>query len=156
MIRIILDELGDGHDDIILKIDAMPTFAQIGDLYYMADFLQLDPEKIDKVPGDLGIGYIEYVENKLEDLNDHESFVLFNIHDEYIEGLLISKGINGLLKVNYGTTDKIQGYEINKDVIDQLIHDRKPMFERQGEWLLDKKSILQGLDWSKEKIKNNS
>ena len=53
MIRVLIDELGDGRDDIILKIDAMPTFTQIGDLYYMADFLRLDPEKIDKVPDDL-------------------------------------------------------------------------------------------------------
>ena len=53
MIRVLIDELGDGRDDIILKIDAMPTFPQIGDLYYMADFLILDPEKIDKVPDDL-------------------------------------------------------------------------------------------------------
>ena len=155
MIRILIDELGDGHNDIILKIDAMPTFVQIGDLYYMADFLTLDPDKIDKVPDDLGIEYIEYVQNKLEKLGNSETFIIFDISDEYIGGLLMSTGKKGLIKTAYVTTDKIYGYEIDQEIIDDLIKERKPIFEKDRDWLLSKKSIYEGLSWSIEKIKKN-
>lgn len=155
MIRILIDELGDGHDDIILKIDAMPTFAQIGDLYYMADFLRLDPDKIEKVPDDLGVEYLKYVKDRFNKLDESEMFIIFNIQDEYIEGLLVSKKKKGLIHTYYGTTLDIHGYEIDKDVIDQLIKERTPKFERQGDWLLSIDSITNGLDWSIEKIKEN-
>lgn|SRR5690606_8817164 len=156
MIRVLIDELGDGHDDIILKIDAMPTFAQIGDLYYMADFLRLDPDKIDKVPDDLGVEYLKYVKDKFDKLDDSETFIIFNIQDEYIEGLLVSKKRKGLIQTYYGTTMDIHGYEIDKDVLDQLINERTPKFERQGDWLLSIDSITNGLDWSIEKIKKTA
>ena len=155
MIRILIDELGDGHDDIILKIDEMPTFTQIGDLYYMADFLRLDPDKIDKVPDDLGVKYVNYVKDKFDKLDDSETFIIFDISDQYIGGLLVSKSKKGLIQTCYGTTMDIHGYEIDKDVLDQLINKRTPKFERQGDWLLSIDSITNGLDWSIEKIKKN-
>jgi hypothetical protein len=138
MIRVLIDELGDGHDDIILKIDAMPTFTQIGDLYYMADFLGLDPEKIDKVPDDLGIEYLKYVQDKIENLKKRETFIIFDISDQYIGGLLISEGKKGLLKTSYVTTDKIHGYEFDNQTIDDLIQERQPDFDKENNWLLSK------------------
>jgi hypothetical protein len=155
MIRVLIDELGDGHDDIILKIDAMPTFTQIGDLYYMADFLGLDPEKIDKVPDDLGIEYLKYVQDKIENLKKRETFIIFDISDQYIGGLLISEGKKGLLKTSYVTTDKIHGYEFDNQTIDDLIQERQPDFDKENNWLLSKDSIHEGLNWSIEKIKKN-
>jgi hypothetical protein len=148
MIRVLIDELGDGHDDIILKIDAMPTFTQIGDLYYMADFLGLDPEKIDKVPDDLGIEYLKYVQDKIENLKKRETFIIFDISDQYIGGLLISEGKKGLLKTSYVTTDKIHGYEFDNQTIDDLIQERQPDFDKENNWLLSKDSIHEGLNWS--------
>lgn len=156
MIRVLIDELGDGHDDIILKIDEVPTFSQIGDLYYMADFLRLDPDKIDKVPDDLGVEYVNYVKDKFDKLDDSETFIIFNIQDEYIEGLLVSKKKKGLIQTYYGTTTDIHGYEIDRDVLDRLIQERTPTFERQGDWLLNMDSITKGLDWSIEKIKKTA
>jgi hypothetical protein len=155
MIRVLIDELGDGHDDIILKIDAMPTFTQIGDLYYMADFLGLDPEKIDKVPDDLGIEYLKYVQDKIENLKKRETFIIFDISDQYIGGLLISEGKKGLLKTSYVTTDKIHGYEFDNQTIDDLIQERQPDFDKENNWLLSKDSIHEGLNWSIEKIKKH-
>ena len=155
MIRILLDELGDGHGDIILKIDVMPVFTRIGDLYYMADFLCLDPDKIDKVPDDLGVEYIKYVKERLKGLTDSESFIIFNIQDECIEGLLVSKKNKGLVQVAYGTTTEIRGHEIDKDVLDPLIDRRTPAFKRQGNWLISLESMISEMDWSIERIKKN-
>lgn len=155
MIRVLIDELGNGHDDIILKIDAMPTFAQIGDLYYMADFLGLDPDKIDKVPDDLGIEYIKYFMDKFDKIGNSETFIIFDISDQYIGGLLMTKGKKGLIKTTYVTTDRIHGYEIDKEIIDNLITEGNPIFDKEREWLLSETSILEGLNWSIDKIKKN-
>ena len=152
MIRIFIDERGSGHDDIILKIDALPTFSNIADLYYMADFLMIDPDNVERIPQDLGIEYINYFKNKLENLDDKETFIIFNIADQCIAGLLVTKKKKGLLQIYYGSTDKIHGYEINKDVLSPLLIERKPEFDRQGEWLLSYESILENLNWSIDKI----
>lgn len=156
MIRVLIDELGDGHDDIILKIDAMPTFTKIGDLYYMSDFLGLNPESIGKVPDDLATEYVKYVQNRIENFQEPETFIIFDISDQYIGGLLISEGKNGLLKAAYVNTDKIHGYEIDKESIDDLLQERQPDFNKENNWLLGINSVLEGLNWSIEKIKNGS
>ncbi|MCU4166743.1 hypothetical protein [Carboxylicivirga caseinilyticus] len=156
MIRVLIDELGDGQKDIILKIDAMPTFIQIGDLYYIADFLEFDPKNIDKVPDKLGIEYIKYVQDKFDKLDNLEMFIPFDLSDQYIGGLLIIRGKKGLIKTTYVTTDKVCGYEINKKTIDQIINDRKPNFEKKGDWFLSRTSIMEGLNWSIERIKKTA
>lgn len=155
MIRVILDELGNGHDDLILKIDAMPAFTQTADLYYMADFLKLDPDKIDKVPDDLGIEYIKYIKDKFVKINNIGTFIIFDISDQYIGGLLMSKGKKGLIKTTYVSTDKIHGYEIDKENIDRLIAEKQLIFEKENEWILSEVAIIEGLNWSIERINKN-
>ena len=152
MIRVFIDERGSGHDDIILKIDALPTFSQIADLYYMADFLKVDPNNTERVPQDLGIAYINYFKQKLEQLEDSETFIIFDISDEFVGGLLVTKKKKGLLQIYYGTTEKIHGYEIDKDVLGQVLTERRPEFDRQGDWLLSSESILENLNWCIDKI----
>lgn len=156
MIRVLIDELGDGHDDIILKIDAMPTLTKIGDLYYMADFLGLHLESIDKVPNDLAIEYVKYVQSRIVNFQKPETFIIFDISDQYIGGLLISEGKNSLLKTAYVNTDKIHGYEIDNESIDDLLQERQPDFNKENNWLLGVNSVFEGLNWSIEKIKNGS
>ena len=153
MIRFILDELGDGHGDIIMKIDATPSFAQFGDLFYMADFLELDPDKINKVPYDLAVEYIKYVQDKFDQVISTDSFVIFDLSDQYIGGLMISSGPKGLTKTTYVTTDQICGHEIDRKTIESLIQERKPTFKRSSSWLLSKEAIDKGLNWSIERIK---
>ncbi len=107
MIRVLLDKLGDGHDDVILKIDALPTYTQIGDLYYMADFLGLTPERIDKVPDDLGIEYVRYVQNKFENLKEPQTFIIFDISDQYIGGLMVSEVEKSLLNLQDSANEQV-------------------------------------------------
>ena len=152
MIRVFIDEQGSGHDDIILKIDVLPTFSHIADLYYMADFLKVDLNDIERVPQDLGIAYIKYFKQKLERVDESETFIIFDISDEFVGGLLVTKKKKGLLQIYYGTTEKIHGYEIDKDVLEQALTERKPEFDRQGDWLLSAESILENLNWSIDKI----
>lgn len=155
MIRILLDELGSGHNDLILKIDAMPEFAAMADLYYIGDFLCLDPNKIHDMPQDLGLAYISYVMEKFDKVNDAGSFIAFDLSDEYIAGLLISSGKKGLIKVSYMMTDGIHGYQANRQLIDEMIATRKPVFKKERDWLIGKDAIMKGLDWSAKRIERN-
>lgn len=148
MIRILIDELGDGQKDIFLKVDTIPTFAQIADLYYMTDFLCLVPDKLEKVSNHLAVQYINYVKNRVNNLGSSESFIIFDFSDQYIGGLFVSKSKKGLIKTSHGTTQDITGPEIDKRVLDRLLKERKPKFDRQGEWLISQESIFDGVDWS--------
>lgn len=154
MIRVLIDELGAGHGDLILKIDAMPAFAHFGSSYYMSDFLCLDPDTIKRGPEDLAIAYIKYVKDRIDDIGSSEVFILFDIQDEYVGGLLLSKKEKGLIQTSYGATRDIHGHEVSKDLLDRLIAERSPKFERQGHWILSEDSITKGLDWSIERIRD--
>ena len=68
---------------------------------------------------------------------------------------LITEGKKGLLKISYVTTDKIHGYEIDNDTIDELIQARQAEFDTARNWLLSKEAIHEGLNWSIEKIKKS-
>jgi hypothetical protein len=155
MIRIFIDERGSGHDDLILKIDAHPTFSQVADTYYLADFLKVDLDGVENIVSELGISYINYFMQELENI-DGEQFVIFDISDEYLGGLLFTQKKKGLLQINYGTTEKIHGYDIHKDCLKQVLFERKPEFDRRGEWLLSYESIVENLNWSIQKIKNQN
>lgn len=44
--RLIIDPLGDGHHDLFLKIDVMPSQIKIANSYYLFDFLEISQEEI--------------------------------------------------------------------------------------------------------------
>jgi hypothetical protein len=152
MIRILIDERGDGHSDIFLKVDALPSFLHVADLYFMADFLKLDPDKIDRVPQDLGIAYVNYLKTQLANLDDREKFIVFDLSDQYIGGLLVTKKKKGLLQINYGTTQKLSGFSIDIDSLNETLNETIPEFRRERDWLLSYDSIIENLNWSIDKI----
>ena len=152
MIRILIDERGDGHDDIFLKVDSLPSFLQVADLYFMSDFLKIDPNEIEKIPQELGIAYINYLKTQLSTLNDKEKFIAFDLSDQYIGGLLVSKKKKGLLQINYGITQKLSGFSINIDTIDNTLNETGPEFSRERDWLLSYDNIIENLNWSIDRI----
>jgi len=40
MIRLIIDKLGNAHNDLFFKIDAIPSIIKIADSYFLYDFLK--------------------------------------------------------------------------------------------------------------------
>ncbi len=152
MIRILIDELGTGHEDIFLKIGALTSFSKRADMYYMTDFLKLDPTKIKRIPQDIGIAYINYMKEQFANLNENEKFVVFDLSDQYVGGLAISKHKKELLKVSYVWTGQITGYSVDKDCIEDAFNNTKAEFSTEFEWLLSQNSILENLNWSINKI----
>ena len=162
MIRIIVDKLGSGHDDIFLKIDNHPTYTKTGDSYYLLDFLEISDEELkDNHVKDGQV--LNYATTKLIDywnsrISKEEKgtmiFLPFDFQDEYVGGLLLIETSQGFkTKVVY--SDKVHSYEVNKSVFDKVVNDRKIEFidEEKVEWILSHDQIYKGLEWSKNELK---
>ena len=161
MVRIIVDKLGSGHDDIFLKIDNLPTYTKTGDSYYLLDFLEISDEELKNNGIENGqvlnyatIKLIEYwnsIIGKAE--NGTEIFLPFDFQDEYVGGLLITE-----TKIGYKTkivySDKVHSYEVNKSVFDRVVSDRQIEFkeEEKAEWLISHDQLYKGLEWSKSEL----
>jgi hypothetical protein len=154
MIRILFDELGDSHGDIFFKVDVVPSFVQVVDMYFIGDFLE--NEKQAETKEELMIAFIDYIEERIISVSKEETFVPIDLSDQYVGGLLISQKNSELITVKYGWTDKIYGFAIGRGQVDQIMNDQKPEFEIERDWLIAKVAVLHGLDWSRKKILNNA
>lgn len=162
MIRIIVDKLGNGHDDIFLKIDNLPTYTKAGDSYYLLDFLEISDEELKN--NNIKDGQVlNYATTKLIDYwnsrigiekKGTEIFLPFDFQDEYVGGLLLIETSQGFkTKVVY--SDKVHSYEVNKSVFDKVVDDRKIEFkdEEEVEWIISHDQLHKGLEWSKNELK---
>jgi hypothetical protein len=149
MIRILFDECGNGHSDIFLKVDSKPTFLQVADTYFLADFLGGQHETKEEIV----LAYLNYFKNLVQDLDNEETFVAFDISDEYVGGLLMTKEKKGLIKTAYCWTSEIEGWGVSQNTIGNQVKEHRAGLQGHREWLLGKESILQGLNWSIEKVK---
>ena len=149
MIRILFDEIGDYHSDIFLKVDATPSFLQVADTYFLEDFLN---RKFD-TKEEIVLSYLYYLKEAFQKPYEKEIFIAFDISDQYVGGLFVSKGKKGLIKVEYGWTKEIEGWGINRETIRSNVKEKRKEFKIDRDWLISKDSIMEGLNWSIEKIK---
>lgn len=148
MIRILFDEAGDSHNDIQFKVDGIPTFNQVVDSYYIADFLNITKE----LPkSELIINFIEYVKIRIEKLPEREQFIPIDLSDQYVGGILVKKSKKDFLQVKYGFTQKYRGWEINTATIEKILVEEFNL-EVEREWLLTRPGIEEGLKWSVDRI----
>jgi len=152
MLRILFDPLGDSHDDLVLKVDAMPGFAQIFDSYYLGDFLgyENETEGVDH-RRNIAFAFIDHLQQRIASLNGVEQFIPIDLSDQYIGGLLLTAAKKDLLKVKYVTTKSKEGHAMDQN---QAVGDswREWKFVEQRQWLLSKQAVLDGLAWSKQQI----
>lgn len=162
MLRIIVDKLGSGHDDLFLKIDNFPTYTKTGDSYYLLDFLEINDEEL-KNSDIENEQVLKFAVTKLIDYWNRrigkakkgtEIFLPYDFQDEYVGGLLMTETSIGFkTKVVY--SDKVRGYEVNKTVFDNVIADREIEFidEEKAEWIISHDQVYKGLKWSKNELK---
>jgi hypothetical protein len=147
MIRLIIDKLGNGHDDLFLKIDLMPSYAKTADSYYLFDFLEITDIQ------SLQHGVVELLNYWVDRIRSiergHRKFIPFDLSDEYIGGLMLERTKLGF-KIKIVYTDKIHGYGVSKTNLDKRIDDNKIDFleEEQAEWLIGEDTLFNGLNWS--------
>ncbi|HEY0744182.1 MAG TPA: hypothetical protein VGD40_22100 [Chryseosolibacter sp.] len=154
MIRILFDEQGDSHSDIFFKIDVAPSFLQVADLYFVGDFLGNEEKRESKE--DLMIAFIDYIQATVLSVAKEETFIPIDLSDEYVGGLLVSRKNGELLKVKYVWTDKFRGFEITRAHVEKMVKDQKAEFRVEGEWLISMEGAINGLTWSREKIKRTT
>ena len=162
MIRLIIDKLGIGHDDLFLKIDLMPTFLRTADSCYFLDFLEIDDSEIEKYKINpdsiLAFGAVKLIDYWTERIKSIEKgqvkFIPFDLWDEYIGGLRIEK-TKLVYKVKLASTDKIHGYGVGKSNLDSQIEESKLAFteDEKVEWLISEQALFDGLEWSKNELK---
>lgn len=149
MIRILFDECEDAQSDLFLKVDTTPTFVQVADSYFLNDFLIKEYEtKIEML-----LGYIEYIKEGFLNSYEKESFMAFDLSDQYLGGLFLSKGIKGLIKIEYGWSREIEGWGINQETIESQVKEKRKDFKIERDWLISKDTMMEGVNWSIEKIK---
>jgi hypothetical protein len=162
MIRLIIDKLGSGHDDLFLKIDLTPSFSRTADSYYLFDFLEINDTEIEKqkINDDsiLAFGAIKLIDYWIDRIKSIEKgqvkFIPFDLWDEYISGFKIKKTKLGF-KVKLASTDKIHGYGVGKSNLDKQIEENKLTFNEDAkvEWLISEQALFDGLEWSKNELK---
>jgi hypothetical protein len=162
MIRLIIDKVGGGHDDLFLKIDLMPSFVRTADSYYLLDFLEINNEKIEKlkIGADSILSFgaiklIDYWTDKIKKIEKRQAkFIPFDLWDEYIGGFEIERSELGF-KVKLVSTDKIHGYGVSKSNLDAQIEINKLTFnqDEKAEWLISDQTLFDGLEWSKNELK---
>jgi len=157
MIRIIIDRLGSGSKDMFLKIDAVPNYSKNADSYYLFDFLEIKDDRFTKlnlkdaqVLKYVAIELLKYWKERISNIKkEKQTFLPFDISDEYVGGLLLEKSKLGFI-VKIVFTDQIHGYGINKSNIERQLIDKNIEFIFDGEksWLIGEEAIINGLDWS--------
>jgi hypothetical protein len=162
MIRLIIDKLGSGHNDLFLKIDLMPSFSRTADSYYLLDFLEIDDFEIEnlKINDDSVLSFgaiklLDYWTDRIKSIEKGQAkFIPFDLWDEYIGGLRIEKTKLGY-KVNLISTDKIQGSGVVRSNLDSQIEMSKLTFmvDEKAEWLISEQALFNGLEWSKSELK---
>lgn len=162
MIRIIVDKLGSGDDDVFLKIDGPPTYTKTGDSYYLSDFLEISDDELKDNGIEDGeelnyaiIKLIDYWNSRIGNAKKGMNiFLPFDFQDEYVGGLLLKETPDGFItKIVY--SEKVRGYEVNKTVLDEVLSERKIEFieEEKIEWIISHDQIYKGLEWSKNELK---
>ena len=113
MVRLFVDKLGTGHNDMFLKIEDKLSIA---DSYYLPDFLELEDE-VDITISLLCSHLIDYWISLIKQIEKNKPlFLPFALSDQCVEGILVTnlkKGIQ-LKKV---FSQNIQGYSINKSIL---------------------------------------
>lgn len=157
MIRLIIDKYGNGHDDLFLKIDLLPTRLIIADSYYLFDFLELTQKEVSPENTILSYGaakLIDFWEERITSLKYGNSTIIpFGMWDEYVDGIIFKKVKLGY-KISLFTTQQICGYEISKSNLETLVCRRDIVFSNPEkiEWLISGASLKKGFELSKSEL----
>lgn len=157
MLRLLIDKLGSGHHDLFLKIDVRPDHVFIADSYFLSDFLELHENELSNLSDEEG-AYSKYEATQLITYwidrikaieKGQETFIIFDLSDQYIGGLLVEKVKRGFT-LKYVYSSQIQGPSVNKEYLNQAISTNNIEFKKglETEWLIGEEALFSGLSWS--------
>ena len=153
MIRIIIDEFGEGHQDCWLKIDSVPIISSVFDSYFLSDFLELKFDTKGKSQNEITKieirELISYWKLRVETcLPNQETILAYDISDEYIGALSLKRNKLGF-ETSMTYTRDVRGCEISKSSLDKLIDEEKVKFnDATKAILLSRDGILESFSKS--------
>ncbi len=145
--RLIVDNLSDGHKDIFLKIDVMPSKLMVADSYYLHDFFGLPQANVKQ----LAVVLLEFWKNGLNDIGT-SIFLPFDLSDQYIGGFCVKKNKIGYV-FSEVYTEKIKGYNVSHSTLDAQIENVEFENENGSTFLISEISLLQGLNYSIKELR---
>ena len=149
IMRLIIDKLGSGHDDIFLKVDVIPGIVKVADSYYVGDFLGLNKANLKtkvKALINYWIGLIQNIDK------EGKVFLPFELCDEYVAGIVVSKHPQGFI-MEYAHTVQLHGYAVSSESINEDLHKDDVVFEVIGsECLISEDLFFDGLEWSLKEL----
>ena len=175
MIRLIVDKISDGHNDIFLKFDSAPAEVKIVDSYYLSEFLEITDTELESADlkkarkfeyreiifeENFTLIYIArklidyWIEQTKEIKKGEMRFIPFDLSDEYIGGLLLERKKLGFL-IKHAYTTKIHGCEgLRKSNLNDLILERNVSFdlEKVEDRFIGDDAFFAGLEWSKNNL----
>ncbi len=146
MIRIIVDKKGDGHKDIIVKFDGMPSHIEVADSYYLDEFFNIPNASIQEKVSSLLRFWSEETRNIKQ-----KKFIPFDLSDQYVKGFCVEP-IKNLLKVYLAYTDELSSYAINCHDINEKIEGVELKRDSNNEWIFSIDSLIEGIEWSINEI----
>jgi len=160
MIRVIIDNFGNRHNDLFLIIES-PWHLKIADSYFLYSFLEVSDEAFaqldlsdDEVLVYAIVELLDYWIDRIKSIKQGQSkFIPFSLSDQCVEGMMLEKVKKGF-KIKLVSTDKLLGHDVGKSNIDKQIVEGNIVFQNSEstEWLVSEEGIFNGLEWSKREL----
>lgn len=168
MVRLLIDDFSNGHDDLFLKIDTWPSEIRIADSYFLSDFFQVrggwdesrppTEAEVMQFKRDMAVKlllfWIELVETA-----DDETYLPFDLSDQYVGAMHLKKAWTGYattLKVTpklYGCGEIADGF-IGRARDGDANWQASTQFNiPAGEWIFSKQHLIEGFQWSIDRIR---
>ena len=151
MLRFLFDPLGDWHNDLVMKVDGLPSMAKVIDSHYLSGFLGIgEADETEDARRNVVLRYVEFVMEQITSVNGQARFIPVDLSDEYVGGLLVNTAQRGLLSLKYVWSDATAGFAMDSK------HELAGIdWKEEGEWELPREAVLEGLKWSKRTIRES-
>ena len=153
MFKIEFTNTSDGHEDLELFIG---EFKQTADSYYFADFFNLDLTEVENVSPHLWIKYLSYLDQEILSATSEKKFIVFDLSDQYIGGILVYVDEEENYILNYVSTNEITGWSTNIAHLADGINEHTDSLRSDGIWKFSRTEIERGLATSLTSVKNAS
>ena len=166
MVRLLLDDFSDGHQDLFLKIDTWPSVTRIADSYFLPDFFKKNWDET-RLPTEAevtrfrrrtGITLLNYWIWLVEEAAV-ETYLPWDLADQGIGAMHLKKTRMGYAMKLVSTTDLMgcgelaEGFGARAHEPTVRWYSSKTPNDPEREWLFSKESLIVGFRWSIDRIR---
>jgi len=149
MFRFLFDEDGDGHKDLLVKLDVMISSAWLVDTYYLLESFNGDDFT------SAAHSYLEWVTTELTKDRTDVFFIPILLSDQSFGGFFVERQKRGLLLFQYGTSGSEPTFTFSFSHPSSESLDRAS-FKLDAPVLISREGALNGLAWSLNRLERLS